>query len=467
MQVYEDAHQRLLILGEPGSGKSTLLYLLAQHLLALTETNQAAPLPIIFALSSWAQHRAPLEEWMVEQLVQIYKVPQGVAQQWVQDQQIIPLLDGLDEMEAGARPLCVAAINRYHLEHPHPLVVCSRSSEYEVASHAEPLVLQRAVVVQPLSSIQVATTLLRGGEQLADLYSAYQTNPALQELATTPLLLNLLILTYQGTSIHELSTTQETLQQQVIERYVQRMVDRKGDPARYPLGVTIPWLAVLARQMRARNQTVFAIELLQPNWLPGGQRWLYYLSVGLPYGLLELIAGLSTGQLTVMVAGLIIWLGMGLRAAQKGEGRGEPRAEEARRRGEEEIIQLAQQRQGPWRGDRSELLGNLRGTLLGGLLIGVPLGVLGGLFVGLSLGVLSGLLIGVPLGVLGGLLIALDGFFRYYTLRLWFWRAGLFPFRAIAFLEDECARHLLKRVGSTYQFMHRLLLDFVAESKSP
>ena len=57
------------------------------------------------------------------------------------------------------------------------------------------------------------------GENLPEaLAKAYQTNPALQELATTPLLLNLLILTYQGTTIHGLSTTQETLQQQLKVR---------------------------------------------------------------------------------------------------------------------------------------------------------------------------------------------------------------------------------------------------------
>ena len=65
---------------------------------------------------------------------------------------------------------------------------------------------------------------------------------------------------------------------------------------------------------------------------------------------------------------------------------------------------------------------------------------------------------GLSVGMLGGLY----AFFQHYVLRFWLWRAGVFPFRAIAFLEDARARHLLKRVGGTYQFMHRLLLDYFA-----
>jgi hypothetical protein len=198
IQVYDEAHQELLILGEPGSGKSTQLYLLAQHLLTLTENDQTAPLPIVFPLSSWAQNGLPLETWMAEQLKQTYQVPKRLAQQWVQDQQIIPLLDGLDEMEEAARPRCLQAINRYHLEHVHPLVVCSRSAEHTTAAQSEQFTLQRAVVVQPLTATQIETRLTQGGRQFAGLRAAYRQNAALRELATAPLWLNLLISTYQG-----------------------------------------------------------------------------------------------------------------------------------------------------------------------------------------------------------------------------------------------------------------------------
>src|SRR5947209_4292026 len=101
------------------------------------------PLPVVFPLSSWSQQRLPLDEWIVEQLCSpLYHIPRGQSRQWVQTQQILPLLDGLDEMEEAARPACIRAISEYRGAFPLcPLVVCSRSWEYHTASQQERLLL--------------------------------------------------------------------------------------------------------------------------------------------------------------------------------------------------------------------------------------------------------------------------------------------------------------------------------------
>ena len=118
MQVYEDAERELLILGEPGAGKSTLLLDLALRLSRNAMLDDAHPLPVVLPLSSWAVERPALQEWISEQLTLIYNVPAYLAQQWVQEEHILPLLDGLDEMEEAAHPACIRAINIYHGEHP-------------------------------------------------------------------------------------------------------------------------------------------------------------------------------------------------------------------------------------------------------------------------------------------------------------------------------------------------------------
>ena len=97
-------------------------------------------------------------------MAQIYDVPRKLSIQWVEEDGILPLLDGLDEMEETARPACIAAINTYHREHLAPLVVCSRTTEYEAAASRHRLALQGAVVVQPLTHEDVDAYLVRAGQ---------------------------------------------------------------------------------------------------------------------------------------------------------------------------------------------------------------------------------------------------------------------------------------------------------------
>src|SRR5947209_2774302 len=110
-EAYELAQQELLILGEPGAGKSTLLLELAHHLIERAEQDTTQPLPVLLPLSSWATNRRPLHEWLAEQMALLYDVPRSLSHQWLQTEQLLPLLAGLDELEASARATCVAALN--------------------------------------------------------------------------------------------------------------------------------------------------------------------------------------------------------------------------------------------------------------------------------------------------------------------------------------------------------------------
>ncbi|GHO60315.1 NACHT domain-containing protein [Ktedonobacter robiniae] len=161
IDVYFKAHQELCILGEPGVGKSTQLYILDKHLLQRAETDQQAPIPIIFWLSEWTINQHSLVLWMIEQLIKRYGISRSFAQQLVMEHQIIPLLDGLNEMLEEARSQCIAAINTY-LEHPYPLVICSTSNEYAAVSQTSPLHLKLAVVLKPLTDSDITSILARG-----------------------------------------------------------------------------------------------------------------------------------------------------------------------------------------------------------------------------------------------------------------------------------------------------------------
>src|SRR5262249_37748741 len=144
-----------------------------------------------------------------------------------QAQHILPLLDGLDEMEQEARPICVEAINAYHRERLGPLVVCSRTDEYERATKDERLALHTAVFVQPLSYTQVDAHLTTLGKPLSGLRTALKKNTLLRTIATTPLMLQILMLTYHGISVRDLSRKEAQPREQIWTDYIQKMVERK------------------------------------------------------------------------------------------------------------------------------------------------------------------------------------------------------------------------------------------------
>ncbi len=298
--VYDQAEGELLILGTPGSGKSTLLLDLALNLVVRAEADVMFPLPVILPLSSWAVNKPLLADWLVEQLARIYDVPRKLGQQWVEQGQVLPLLDGLDEMEEEARPQCIEAINTYHAERLNPLVVCSRRAEYDVASTRQRLFLQNAVVVQPLTQQQAVDIISACGPELVTLHRTFVESASVRELATTPLMLSVLILAYHGTTIGDLPQEQAALEERIWTDYVERMVRQKGadrktrtrlPEKRYLLAQTRSFLSWLAQQMRIHNQALFYGEYLQESWLPATQqrtaKWLArWLLVRLPVMLL-------------------------------------------------------------------------------------------------------------------------------------------------------------------------------------
>ncbi|MGH8902906.1 MAG: NACHT domain-containing protein [Egibacteraceae bacterium] len=97
----------LLILGAPGSGKTTALLELARDLLDHAAADQAKPIPVVFNLSSWAARRPPLAKWLADELRTRYAVARRIAQRWVAGGEMLPLLDGLDEVARPHRAGCV------------------------------------------------------------------------------------------------------------------------------------------------------------------------------------------------------------------------------------------------------------------------------------------------------------------------------------------------------------------------
>lgn len=309
-QVFDDAGGELLILGEPGSGKTTLLLDLARDLLERAKQDDTYPMPVVFNLSSWTAKKQPITNWLVDELNTKYQVPRKLGQAWVNTDQIVPLLDGLDEVDPSARMACVYSINAYRQEHLVPIAICSRSADYLAQSTR--IILGNAVVIQPLTTQQIKDYLASAGEKLAAVRVALHKDEALQELTTTPLMLSVLASTYYGKTVDDLLaiTSPEARRQQMFATYIQRMLQRRGTKTRYTRQKTTYWLSWLALQLVQHKQTEFHIERMQPDWLPNSRsRWAYRMVVALVTGL---IAGLIIGLVFGLNLVLVFLMGSGV-----------------------------------------------------------------------------------------------------------------------------------------------------------
>lgn len=282
----------LLILGEPGSGKTIMLLKLAQDLIIRAEKDFNQLIPVVFNLSSWSRKPQPIAGWLTQEIVEKYQVSKFLGRSWVESQQLILLLDGLDEVKAEQRNACVQALNQFIQTHGlTELAVCCRIQDYQALS--ERLTLRSAISIQPLTVGQIEQYLNQAGEQLSALRIVLQQDRELCEWATSPLILSVMSLAYQNCTVDALpkpGTTAERYQQ-LFDAYVERMFQRRGTKLLYSKSTILHWLHWLAQRMTQENQTVFLIELIQPHWIGSKLRQTIY----------HLLSGLIIGGMTALL----------------------------------------------------------------------------------------------------------------------------------------------------------------------
>ncbi|WP_293077726.1 signal peptidase I [Moorena sp. SIO3H5] len=411
MEVFErpDVQGRLLILGEPGSGKTTTLLRLAEDLVRQAQQNHAAPIPIIFELSAWKDDQQALDQWLVAQLKDNYSIDKKISQQWLENHQLLPLLDGLDELGIPRQRLCVTKINQFLKQNIQRRgVVCCRLEEYQ-QGESKLRKLHGAYRLQSPNEVQIQEYLQGLGKP--EFWQVLSSDAQMRELADKPLFLNVMVTAYQGQPI--------TNEAQLWSAYVEERLTLPIDEQKYPKGVpygdkeTRHWLTYLARQLVDDSSTEFLteffIENMQYFWLKkGGERIAFRLIVGLVLGLINgLIYGLMIGLSLGLNFGLVnclslgVFFGLFFGLFEKFEYH-EIKAE---------YFAITWPR----------LIGGLIGglvsglifVLIGGLVFGLSFGVIGGLSFGvigrLSFGVIGGLRFGLNLGLIYGLNIGMTG----------------------------------------------------------
>ncbi|MGI5451673.1 NACHT domain-containing protein [Streptomyces sp. CA-249302] len=177
---------RLVITGGPGAGKTVLAL---ELLLALIEQRgESDPVPVRVSLSGWPTDR-PLTEHLIDHLVQAYDVPRSRAAQLVDHDLVLPVLDGLDEMDPGlthadgapvvhddgqplpdpAAPRARAALRALNIYSrgltAGPVVLTCRTSHYAVLADDDQLADAAEVRIEPVpAGTAVAYLAQRSGQ---------------------------------------------------------------------------------------------------------------------------------------------------------------------------------------------------------------------------------------------------------------------------------------------------------------
>lgn len=295
-ELFSELRESLLVLGAPGSGKTITLLQLARELLDRAEQRPEEPVPVVFNLSTWSEAGDSLRDWLIAELNSKYQIPARIGRAWIDNQQLLPMLDGLDEVATERRDRCAQAINEFAEEVGVPgIAVCCRLEEYEAL--AVRLKLGGAVHLQPLVAEEVLEQLRRAGPSLSALTEVLEREAALQELAQSPLMLDVMMLAFRDWSGDTgESSNVESWRQHIFGVYTQRMFARSiGRGGRYSQDRIIGSLERIAAEMMRRAQTIFLIEDLQPSALATRvQRAVHVLASRLAGGLLfSLLLGSS------------------------------------------------------------------------------------------------------------------------------------------------------------------------------
>lgn len=319
----EEIAGKLLILGNPGAGKTTTMLDLAKALIARAEQDADYPIPVLFNLSAWKDDRQSISNWLVVELKSKYGVRKDIGAKWVSDAKLLPMLDGLDELESVRQEPCVRKINEYLQSDRRPeyLVVCSRLEEYD--NYATELQLNGAIFLQELDDRQIQGYLKVAGQ--AESWQILEQDKTLLELLRKPLLLSIAVLSTQEIYLEKwkLLPSKQMQIEYLLDAYVRRMLSREIRTVAYVRKkipshrLTRKWLVYLAQQLERESQTEFLIEKMQPSWLlSSSQEKVYKITFVFVY---TLFFGLGFGLIVSLYISWIVGFVVGFAAAINAE----------------------------------------------------------------------------------------------------------------------------------------------------
>jgi hypothetical protein len=293
--LFDQSERRLVFTGEQGAGKTTTLLQLLQFL--LQDRRAGEPVPIVVDATSWRATQS-IEEWICHELARLYQFKPKTASEFVENRQLIYLIDSLDQVgmqsrEANDAHDGVDGDPNARLEFSQRLqefmeslgwapatrpgiVLCCREerlSEFTALFNAGAFQLVR---LKPPELESILETV-RSDAEVRGLAEKLRDYPHLQELAAKPLYLQMLMTVFRNapatpdSSIWERGDTDALLRDYVVLRMHS---PASTIPSDFTPRRVFPWLIWLARK---QNRSPFLIELMDPSMLEDRERKWYRL----------------------------------------------------------------------------------------------------------------------------------------------------------------------------------------------
>ncbi|MEU6147763.1 NACHT domain-containing protein [Streptomyces sp. NPDC047081] len=408
--------RRLVITGAAGAGKTLLA--LELMLALLEDRTDDDPVPVRIPLAQWDTSR-PLSDLLAQRLVAAYDWPPALAAGLVGQGLVLPVLDGLDEMDpfrddgtpdpdAPRALAALEALNAYQDGRgAGPLVLTCRNNHYDALAPALQLIDAARVAIAPVDTEHAVSYLCDRARDMArwqPLLNHLQAHSAgpLAAALSTPWRLCLAATVYHRTgSPAELldHPTAHDLDQHLLARYIPATTANTPNPRAYRPDQIHRWLRHLTHHLDGGTTGTPATDLtLYRLWPLAGlthvrttDALLTTLTVllALPLALTTQYPSLAAFVMTVLalVSGALAF----------------------RTTAPHRLSNLRQ-------GDRRRTLRKLAAGLAAGLMFGLALGVWTGLALGRANGtgtfwldLAAGLAYGLFTGLAGGLVVGLAG----------------------------------------------------------
>jgi len=156
---------RLVIRGGDGSGKTvaaTLLVLRMLKLLPSPEKLARCRIPVLVSVAGWVAGER-FEEWLTERLGTEYSISRSIAANLIRKHQVLPILDGLDELShdasgpnGGIAFLQALSTWRYFDEPPLFVITCRTDCDLKLEREIQRLRMTMQVQIQPLELDQIS-----------------------------------------------------------------------------------------------------------------------------------------------------------------------------------------------------------------------------------------------------------------------------------------------------------------------